>query len=81
MVVDHDLLENRRIDHVKSTGSALVFVSFHAPQIPQDLEFLLYNTNIFHFVVVCSVIQYLYLYNVDVQMMSECGKNISDPLL
>ena len=57
---------------LKSTSADIVFVSSHAPKIPQDLEFLLHKTNSFPFPVVCSVI--------DAQMMSGCGKNVSDPL-
>ena len=52
---------------LKSTSADIVFVSSHAPKIPQDLEFLLHKTNSFPFPVVCSVI--------DAQMMSERGKN------
>ena len=66
LVVAHDLLEDWRIDCVINV-SGLVFVSFHAPKIPQDLEFLLYKTNRFHFSVLCSVI--------DAQRTSEREKN------
>ena len=41
------------------------YVSFHAPKVPQVLEFLLYKTNRLPFSIICSVI--------DAQRTSECG--------
>ena len=78
LVVAHDLLEDWRIDCVIIV-SGLVFVSFHAPKIPQDLEFLLYIKRFLDKYLTLRVLKYLrwkiiYVYNICIAC---CGSILS----